>query len=86
MRPTTDDLLGVASKVQNGTLRHDSPIRTRGGMGNGRSCDACGRPIDSVDLELEAEYDDGRTTVRFHDACFSAWQRAAEQKRRSTTV
>ena len=86
MRPTTDDLLGVASKIQNGMLRHDSPIRTRGGMGNGRSCDACGRSIDSVDLELEAEYDDGGTTVRFHDACFSAWQRAAEQKRRSTTV
>lgn len=86
MEPRAEDLLDIASKVQAGALRHDSPERTWGGRGNGRLCDACGRPIGSTDLELEADFDLGRTTLRFHAKCFTAWQRAAEQRRGLTAI
>ena len=85
MEPSAFELANIATKVQLGKLRHDSPARTWGGMGNGRSCDACDRAIESTDLELEADFDDGRTTLRFHASCFTAWQRAAEQQRRGLT-
>jgi hypothetical protein len=78
--------LRIATKIQSGTLRSDSPERTWGGMGNGRPCDACGRAIGATDLELEADFDDARTTLRFHSRCFSAWQHAAQQQRGLTAI
>jgi hypothetical protein len=55
-------------------------------MGNGRRCDACRRPIATTDLEVEADFDTAKTTLRFHAACFTAWQRAAEEHRKLTSI
>ena len=82
MEPTVEDLAAIATRVRTASLRHDHPDKTWGGMGNGRRCDACRRSIEQAELELEADFDEGKTTLRFHAACFMAWQRAAEEWRR----
>ena len=86
MEPTADDLAAIAMRIRTGSIRHDPPEKTWGGMGNGRRCDACRRPIGSADLEIEADFDSATTTLRFHSACFTAWQRAAEEHRKLTSI
>jgi hypothetical protein len=86
MEPTADDLLAIAMRIRTGSIRHDPPEKTWAGMGNGRRCDACRRPIGPTDLEVEADFDSTQTTLRFHSACFTAWQRAAEEHRKLTSI
>ena len=86
MEPTTEDLMAIAMRIRTGSIRHDPPEKTWGGMGNGRRCDACRRPIETTDLEIEADFDSAKTTLRLHGACFTAWQRAAEEHRKLTSI
>jgi len=77
MEPTADELAAIATKVQSGALRHDPPEKTWAGMGNGRPCDGCALTVEKVDLEIEVDFDAGRTTLRFHMPCYQAWLSAA---------
>ena len=73
MEPTADDLMAIAMRIRTGSIRHDPPEKTWGGMGNGRRCDACRRPIETTDLELEADFDNARTTLRFQQNDYIGW-------------
>lgn len=81
MEPTAEELETIARRVRRGALRSDTPERTWSGMGNGRRCDGCPQRIEKVDLQIEADFDGGRTTLRFHQPCFKAWLRASDQQR-----
>ena len=86
MEPTAEELAMIATRIRTGSLRHDPAEKTWAGMGNGRRCDACRRPIETTDLEIEADFDSGQVTLRFHSACFTVWQRTAEEHRRLTSI
>lgn len=84
MTPATEHLDSIATKVRGGTVRRDEPDRTWGGLGNGWTCDGCDRPITTSELEIEADFDLGATTLHFHVPCFLAWDRAAVAERTVT--
>jgi hypothetical protein len=77
MEPTAEELEAIRAKVRAGVLRYDAPERTWGGMGKGRPCDACGGPIEKVEVEYELDFDGGKTTLRLHVPCCIAWRDAA---------
>ena len=80
MALTSDEIVRISNKVRLGLLRRDEPERTWGGLGRGSRCDGCERPI-VTDLEIEADFDLGATTLRFHVACFLAWYRVTDVAR-----
>ena len=81
MAPTSEQIADMATRIQLGLLRPDEPDECWGGLGNGWTCDGCGRPITSSELEIEADFDEGTTTLHFHVSCFLAWHRATEAAR-----
>jgi len=50
-----------------------------GAHGIGLSCDLCGLPIRSEDVEIEAAVTPDGAAVRFHSQCYDQWQRACAQ-------
>ena len=64
---------------------HLPPIRPRemwGRFGDGDSCDACGNPLLTTDVEYDFNLG-GKCTCRFHISCAGKWQ--AELRRRGLT-
>ena len=77
---TTGNPAAARAKVVNGTLRHDALHEAWSGKGSGQSCDGCEQAIVATDFEIEADFLGGQA-LRFHAECFTAWQRAAEERR-----
>jgi hypothetical protein len=65
----------IRTKVSAGLLpaASDEPIRVWAGIGTGRLCDACDRPITVVEFESELEGPAGQP-LRFHKPCFDLWR------------
>ena len=70
----------VKEKFDAGTLPVDHPVRLWAGKGSGRTCAACGQPIQTSEQEYEPQYDDGRPILLFHSECHALWE--AERHRR----
>lgn len=63
----------ITAKLRRGYLPAELPNRTREGRwGSGRLCTVCDRPMSETDIEVEADFLDGRTLC-FHRPCFAAW-------------
>jgi hypothetical protein len=62
----------VHEKMSSGALPLERPVKTWGGKGAAGICDGCDQPLALGEVELEAEFETGRT-LRFHVRCFIAW-------------
>lgn len=69
----------VRDAIRAGRIPARRPIRTWAGMGEGRPCCICERPIaDEVELELDfggASQSGAPQDCRVHARCFEAWER-----------
>jgi hypothetical protein len=65
----------IPDKLARGLLPTVKPLKTFGGLGNGRPCDGCGRSITTTDWEYELEFTSERT-VRLHRDCLAIWHQA----------
>jgi hypothetical protein len=65
----------IRDKIEAGILPAASKesIRVWAGIGTGRLCDACDRPITVVEFESEIKGPAGQP-LRFHKPCFDAWR------------
>ena len=70
----------VRDKLDAGVLPHDDPLKLwAGGIGSGKPCTACEKPILPSQTEYEIEYYDDRPAIRLHVGCHTVWE--AERKR-----
>jgi hypothetical protein len=65
----------IRAKIAAGSLpvARGEATRVWAGIGTGRGCDACDRPITVLEFESEIEGPAGRP-LRFHKPCFDAWR------------
>jgi hypothetical protein len=71
----------IRDKIRSGVLPlpPDPPHKCYVGKGTMRPCDACDEVITVSEIEYELDITESRT-LRFHDACLTAWHQArAEQ-------
>jgi hypothetical protein len=73
--------LTLKDKLASGVLPQVKAMRTWYGRGEGKMCVACDLVIGPQDIEVEADFDDA-TTLRFHSAYLTAWNRAATDRPR----
>jgi hypothetical protein len=69
----------VLANIAAGRLRLDPPTKMYAGFGAGRTCDGCGEPIDKIQVEHEAVYENGRAdssageVFHLHLGCAGLW-------------
>jgi hypothetical protein len=65
----------IRAKITAGLLpvARDGTIRVWAGIGTGRRCNACDRPISVVEFECEMKGPDGQPLL-FHKPCFDTWK------------
>ena len=63
----------IHEKLVDGRLPHDRIPRTRGGPGNGETCDGCGEIVTQAQM-IMAWAGSGGGAVQFHAACFYVWE------------
>ncbi len=56
----------LAKGTQSGT-------RTWAGHGTGATCNGCGNPVQTHEIEYEIESMDGAPTLHFHFNCYRTW-------------
>ena len=61
----------IRSKIVDGRLPVTSIPRARGGLGNGETCEACGKTITKGQFVIEAG--GGKPPTQFHVECFRMW-------------
>jgi hypothetical protein len=65
----------IRRKLDDSTLPSDGPPGTiNAGHGSGKTCDACGDPIEPTQVEYEMNYPQERRTFRFHLGCAGLWE------------
>jgi hypothetical protein len=70
----------VRDKLDAGVLPHDDPLKLWvGGIGSGKPCTACEKPILPSQTEYEIEYYDERPAIRLRVGCHTVWE--AQRKR-----
>jgi hypothetical protein len=62
----------VRNKIAAGALPSEPPMKLWAGPGTDLRCAACDLSITAADIEDETEHS-GRRVLRFHQACFTAW-------------
>jgi hypothetical protein len=72
MDPSALRLL-IREKLVNGSLPHNHIPRIWGGPGNGETCDGCGEIVTRSQMLMEGALDAMGRGIRFHVACFQAW-------------
>jgi hypothetical protein len=61
--------------VDSSLLSQREPLRTWAGHGTGVTCNGCGEPIQTNEIEYEVEMPPGGevATLNFHLACYRVW-------------
>jgi hypothetical protein len=67
----------VREEISTGALRSVRPTTVWAGMGSGRKCAACGRPIQAAATQIELESVNGRLAGPLHRECFEIWREAS---------
>ena len=65
----------ILAKIRSGALPSARSYISYGGRGTNQTCDGCCERIPAEDVEYEVDLTEGRT-LRFHQECFAAWQKA----------
>ena len=82
MEPVVDGIASVVrAKLTAGALPRMEVQRSWAGPGSGLPCSGCDQVITRQEVEHEIEVNRG-STLRFHRACFLAWQQEAERSGR----
>ena len=77
-----NDVTGsIRDKIRSGSLPlpPEPPPKCFVGKGTNRPCDACDEIITPEQIEYELDVTDSRT-LRFHDACLTAWHTARTER------
>lgn len=77
MDPSIPRLL-IREKLATGCLPHTHIPRIWGAPGQGETCDGCGGTVTRAQMLMEGALDARGCGVRFHVACFSAWDAERE--------
>jgi hypothetical protein len=64
----------ILRKVNDGGLPTKAPNKIYTGYGIYATCNACGDPIRSFQVEYELNYPDEHCTFRLHLACAGLWE------------
>jgi hypothetical protein len=56
------------------SLPHQRMIQTWAGQGSGASCDLCGHPIGTHEIEYEVKAQSPVQVLRFHLTCYRQWR------------
>jgi hypothetical protein len=69
----------VRQAIDSGKLPARKPDRVLGGLGTGKLCAVCGAVLTPTQMEIEVEFDRGKTSPgrdRYwtHPRCFAAWE------------
>lgn len=64
----------VRKKLHEGTLPSKPPLKLWPGVGRGRLCTACEKPILPSQTQYEAQYYDGQPPMFLHVRCHQLWE------------
>ncbi len=69
-----DEPKNVRPLIDLARMTRKGPLKVWAGVGGGRTCAYCGKPIKPEHVEYELDFGDGEAICLMHAECFHRWR------------